>query len=233
MKSWILGAAASLALTAVAQAGVIVSPTSITADATFPGYNVNDLINQSGLTAGFTIGVTDFDTYIAGDSGHSWLLANEWFSPFSTTGAVLNMDLGALFNIHTLALWVDEYWGAGAVAVATSTDGVVFTDVGSGFAPTDHPTGPQNYLADVFDLSPSVGRYVQVTLSDCPQPLSAPDGGCGLGEIAFNVTGAGGIPEPATWGLMIMGFAGMGALARRRRAMTAWLAARPSVTGSS
>jgi hypothetical protein len=31
-------------------------------------------------------------------------------------------------------------------------------------------------------------------------------------------TGSGGVPEPATWGLMLVGFGGMGALLRRRRA---------------
>ncbi|MBX3485457.1 PEPxxWA-CTERM sorting domain-containing protein [Phenylobacterium sp.] len=214
MRTWILGAAAALALAAPAQAGVIISPTAITASTTFPGYDVDNLINQSGLTAGFVSGVTDFDAYMAGDPRHAWDLENEWFTTFNQPGAVLEMDLGAIFNVLTLALWTDEYWGAGAVTIATSTDGVSFADVGSG-VPTDWATGPQDYPADVFALTPSAARYVRLTLSDCPPPLSAPDGGCGLGEIAFEVTT---VPEPATWGLMIMGFAALGLAARRRRA---------------
>ncbi len=31
----------------------------------------------------------------------------------------------------------------------------------------------------------------------------------------------GGVPEPATWGLMIVGFSGIGAMLRRRRGMAA------------
>lgn len=217
MKSWILGAAASLALATAAQAGVIVSPTAITADSTFPGYDVNNLINQSGLTAGFVSGVTDFDAYIAGDPGHSWLLEGEWFTEFDKTGAVLNLDLGALFNVETLALWTDEFWGAGTVAVATSADNVTFTTIASGLLPTDHPLGPQDYLADVFGLASSPARYVRLTLGDCPQPVSAAGGGCGLGEIAFEVSAVGVVPEPATWGLMIGGFGAVGAMVRRRR----------------
>jgi len=212
---------ASLALAGAAagtaDAGVIVSPTAISASSTFPGYDAGDLINQSGLTAGFVSGVTDFDAYIAGAPGHSWLLENEWFTPFGETGAVLEMDLGAVFTLQTLALWTDEFWGAGAVTIATSLDGGSFTDVGSG-APTDWPTGPQNYTADLFGLAPSQARYVRLTLSGCPQPLSAPDGGCGLGEIAFE---AAAVPEPATWAMLILGFGAMGLVARRRRALAA------------
>lgn len=213
MKAWILGAATTLAVAASAHAGVIVSPTAITASTTFPGYDVNNLINQSGLTAGFVSGVSDFDTYMAGNPGHSWALEGEWFTTFDQPGAVLNMDLGAVFKVLRLALWTDEYWGAGKVTIATSLDGVTYGDVGEGL-PTDWATGPQDYPADVFALAPSTARYVRLTLSDCPQPKSASGGGCGLGEIAFE---AGGVPEPATWAMMIAGFGVLGAAARRRR----------------
>jgi hypothetical protein len=37
-------------------------------------------------------------------------------------------------------------------------------------------------------------------------------------------TFAGGVPEPATWGLMILGFGGVGAMVRRRRALVPVLA---------
>lgn len=39
--------------------------------------------------------------------------------------------------------------------------------------------------------------------------------------LAF-VTPIGGVPEPATWGLMIVGFGGMGAMLRRRRTVLAY-----------
>lgn len=217
MKEWMIGAASAvLAMSAAASAsaGVIVSPTTIAADTTFPGYDVTALIDQSGLTAGFVSEVTDFDAYMAGDPHHSWQLANEWFSAANLPGAVLTMDLGQVFRIQTAALWVDEYWGAGAVTVATSLDGVTFTDVGAS-ALSDWATGPQNYPADLVALSDNTGRYVRLTLSGCPSPLSAPDGGCGLGEVAFEVTT---VPEPAAWALMIAGFGAVGATLRRRRA---------------
>ena len=47
------------------------------------------------------------------------------------------------------------------------------------------------------------------------------------GAQAFQdfTTSAGGVPEPATWGLMIVGFGGIGAILRRRRAAGAMAAA--------
>jgi hypothetical protein len=40
-----------------------------------------------------------------------------------------------------------------------------------------------------------------------------------------DVRGAGGVPEPATWAMMILGFGGVGALLRRRRQAAAFTAA--------
>ena len=42
----------------------------------------------------------------------------------------------------------------------------------------------------------------------------------GVDEIAV-IGGAAGVPEPATWALMILGFGGLGASLRRRRMITA------------
>ncbi|HEY0436099.1 MAG TPA: PEPxxWA-CTERM sorting domain-containing protein, partial [Phenylobacterium sp.] len=38
-------------------------------------------------------------------------------------------------------------------------------------------------------------------------------------SFEFDTLAAGGVPEPATWGLMIAGFGAMGAMLRRRRAV--------------
>uniref|UniRef100_UPI003982F4AA PEPxxWA-CTERM sorting domain-containing protein n=1 Tax=Phenylobacterium sp. TaxID=1871053 RepID=UPI003982F4AA len=35
--------------------------------------------------------------------------------------------------------------------------------------------------------------------------------------VTDNGTGGGGVPEPATWAVMLVGFAGIGAALRRRR----------------
>lgn len=46
----------------------------------------------------------------------------------------------------------------------------------------------------------------------------------GLNSVAYIVDG-GAVPEPATWGLMLLGFGGLGAVLRRQRSKTAAVAA--------
>ena len=45
--------------------------------------------------------------------------------------------------------------------------------------------------------------------------------GSPYGPVIGNVSVTSGTPEPATWGLMILGFAGLGAMARSRRKLAA------------
>jgi PEP-CTERM motif len=55
--------------------------------------------------------------------------------------------------------------------------------------------------------------FIQLGLSDNSTIRSGND--FGVDNIRL---GVGSVPEPATWGLMIMGFGGLGAMLRRRRA---------------
>ena len=44
----------------------------------------------------------------------------------------------------------------------------------------------------------------------------------GMGNVELdNVLYAGGVPEPATWAMLLMGFGGLGAALRRRRVQIA------------
>ena len=43
-------------------------------------------------------------------------------------------------------------------------------------------------------------------------------GGGNAGVFLDNVSVTGGVPEPAAWAMMLIGFSGLGALLRRRRA---------------
>ena len=53
-------------------------------------------------------------------------------------------------------------------------------------------------------------------LRDCPT-TNPTAGTCATGPVGFTLTQTPGVPEPATWAMMIMGFGGVGALMRRRR----------------
>ena len=222
--------AAALVMTAAvtpigtAGAAVILSPVSAVIDSSGPGFGtINDTFNQNGLTAGFTSGVTDFDAYLAGNPLHDWIFAgNEWFGNSGTSSAVVTYDLGALFTIDRLALWNEEASGIGLLDLLGSTDGIAFSPLASGLAPTDN-FETDDYAADVFAFAATQVRYVRFEMSDCPQPLrdeSAPFPACAIGEVAFS-SGATAVAEPATLLLLGMGIASLGIGARRRMHSTA------------
>ena len=94
-----------------ASADVIRSPTSVISNsagdysATFSSTN---MINQSGLSVGFTSGVTNFDTYIASNPTETAYDSNGWDSlPGPTYPITIGFDMGAVYSLSRLALWND------------------------------------------------------------------------------------------------------------------------------
>lgn len=220
-------AAVRLAVTAVsalalswntAHAQVIIGPAAATVDAggTEAAGNINDTFNQSGLSAGYTSGVTNFNAYLASNPLHTATYVGfEWFSGVSST-ATVTYDLGALRSIDALALWNEEFSGIGTLNLLGSTNGVTFSAFATGLAPTNNPASTP-YPAQVFAFATQSTRYVRFAMSDCPQPAGGGYNGCSIGEVAFRTAAVAAVPEPATLALVGGGLLGLGAIARRRR----------------
>ena len=193
--------AIALTISATARADVIISPVSVTASSSDPFAPAVNTINRSGLITPFVSGITDFDTYMAGNPLHDLRFEYEWFSQeelvASSTSAVLTFDLGSVVTINRLALWNEEFAGIANFNLLVSTDGLVYTTVLSGVSPTDNPID-FNYPADVFALGSQSARFVRLDAYNCPQPN--PDGyvACGMGEVAFAMVTDGGGPPIAT-----------------------------------
>jgi PEP-CTERM motif len=91
-----------------------------------------------------------------------------------------------------------------------------FNGSGSG-GPVINPTDPTT--SGVFTGLLQAGQTYTISLSGNPNIFN--DGGGGnfsgsmLGQFDWQIT-SGGVPEPATWGLMLAGFGLMGAALRRR-----------------
>ena len=165
-----------------AEAAVIISPVSATASSQInPTGNIGNTIDQSGLSIGFTSGVTDFDTYIASDPIHNAnVLADEWFSAIGTTTATVTYDLGSVFTLDRLALWNEDFTGIGNFNILSSTDGVNFSTILSGVSPIDNPSAI-NYPVEVINFGSSVdAQFIQFDITSCPQNR------CGIGEVAFS-----------------------------------------------
>jgi hypothetical protein len=217
MKKILSAATASLALCAPTFAGaaVVLAPVAATVEVggdAGVAYGITNVFDQSGLSDGYESGVTDFDEFLSFDPKHSTSSAyREWFAESGQTVARIVFDLGAVYQLSSLALWNEEAGGASRIKFSTLTQ--AFADV----SPADNPAGGRFYGAERFDFAPISTRYIVMEMSGCPQGDGAYVG-CSLGEIAFGglAEATGGVPEPATWAMMILGLGGVGAVLRRR-----------------
>lgn len=217
MKHTIRAASLALALitgASAAQGQVIVSAVGGVINSGGPGFGtLTETYNQAGLSAGYTSGVTNFASYIAGNPTHTTTFAGyEWFSNNPTTSASVTYNLGAVKQISKLALWNEESSGIGQLNLFGSTDGTNFTALLLGLSPTDN-TLAGNYGADVFSFATTGMQYMRLDMDRCPQPVPGSFNACAIGEVAFEAS----VPEPSTFMLMVAGLAGLGVASRRRR----------------
>lgn len=217
-----LGSLAVGCISLPAHADQIRSPSSVlsnTGGDFGAGYTIQNAINHSGLSTDFTNGVTNFDTYLAGNPSHSFVASgNEWFTPLDVTSSTIVFDMGAQYNINRLALWNEEFAGINSMSVFTSNDPTfgTSTSVGS-FNPTDNPPGV-DYFSQVFTLTSTNARYVELNVTG-PNPLTAEGNYVSMGEIAFATTNSTtSTPEPGAIALFSSLCISGAALLRRRRA---------------
>jgi hypothetical protein len=208
--------AACLLLTAgnSAFASTIVGAQSGVINSGGPGSgSITDTLDQSGLFTGYTSGVTDFDSYIAGNPQHSLVFSgNEWFSNQGSSTASVTYDLGSSLFLDNFALWNEDAAGIGTFDLLGSQNGSSFSSLLSGVSPTN-TTNNADYGPQTFGFSSTNARFLRLDMSDCPQQPGLFNG-CAIGEVAFRTSAAADVPGPAPLALLGIGMLGI-SLARR------------------
>ncbi|MEW5685346.1 MAG: PEPxxWA-CTERM sorting domain-containing protein [Pseudomonadota bacterium] len=218
LQSLALATAAAAALAGPAAAGVIIQPKSVTivSGGTYLGNSPVNIINQSGLSKKYVSGVTDFDTYIASNPLHS-TTAGEWLSDGPTTSAIVLFDFGEVVDITGFALFNEDATSMGFTTFRAGNTPTSLSSYAGNTFREQNPFGVA-YGPTVVNHQRVSRRYFAFTITGC-NAAGAAHNGCGLGEVVFESAQAApvaGVPEPATWAMMIMGFGGIGAVVRRR-----------------
>ena len=212
----ILLAAATLVLSTSVNAAVILSPTAIINNnfgEYAPSTSQENMINQSGLSTGFISGVTDFDTYIAGNpTANCNNCAPQYFGVDGAYSGVIDFDLGGIFSVNQLALGNNDARGITSFEIFTS-DSASFTGAVSVgvFSSTVSGDAQLNRPIEVFDLLDTNAQFVRLEVYSHATSI------LGISELAFDVAPPSSVPVPAAVWLFGSGLLGLVGLARRKK----------------
>jgi hypothetical protein len=178
-------------------------------------YGESKMTNQSGLSANYISGVTDFDTFVTSGVTHSGGDSNSWLSAPGVYSGYLTFDLGATYDISKFVMWngtsgISASINGFSISTSNVSDFSSYTDVGSFTGHQSH------YGATVYDLLNTNARYVKLTIDG-----NFGNSCCtGVGDIAFD-TQISAVPEAETAAMLLAGLGLIGSIVRRRKAKQA------------
>lgn len=200
----------------------LISPTSIVSNSLgelSSEYQIDNIINHSGLITNFISDFTELPAYLSsGDTSHTSpsLIGNGGFaSNYGISGGIIDFDLGNSYQLNTFLLWNDnDYQGILNFELFTDNDtsfagAVSLGSFSASYGPWDYS---QSVPLQLFDLNSANGRYVRLQIFD-----NESGGLVNFGEIAFDATSSSPVPEPTTMLLFGTGIAGLAAARRRKK----------------
>jgi hypothetical protein len=203
-------ASVAFALAAAPASAALVTPVKVTASDTFSffgQYKPENLIDGSGLSADL----------------HDGNFANMWQTNLGVNQANLVFEFDREYALDDVAIWNYNFGnpaefqstilrGVKDFRLSASIDGVTYTTIVE--ARLAMGTG-QPLAAQMFDADGFTARFVKLDiLNNYGQGTYAErDWNSGLSEVRFTA-----VPEPASWAMMIGGFAAAGGAMRRRNA---------------
>jgi hypothetical protein len=186
-----------------------------------PGGEVREGITN-GLIAGWSYdnnGGTAFDVYESDDQGDGLTAADgTHYVSFGHSGAY-GGSISQTFDTTPGQLYSISYAVAEQQGDDASQD-LMLTIDNAGDLTSQHNTG----LGLTFSYNGlsffATGTDATITFTDNTAPGGGGGSNLALDDVTvngFGGNGAGGVPEPATWAMMLAGFGGLGAVMRKAR----------------
>ena len=205
MKKLLLMAGAALCLATGARASIIPVLDSVTQDGSNFLFTYHaTLSGDQGLTDGSMLVIQDFAGYVPKSAS----AAGTGFTPFISISTPLEANFNtAAGGVQTNAVYSDD---------PNVTD-LVFTYHGPDF----HTSGGPFTDIEIMGLT-AESTFGGVAVDGFSSRAIKNTGLGTVGTVAFNNGAVGvpvsaAVPEPASWALLILGFGGIGGLARMRR----------------
>ncbi|AKJ27581.1 PEP-CTERM sorting domain-containing protein [Caldimonas brevitalea] len=195
-----------------AHAGVALQPVEVSTSAGWV-FDVEHLIDQTGLNTTYVSGVDDFDAFVSTKPSAVHCFGDCVWATQNTHSATLDFDLGTLASVESLALW---NLGADDPSSLKTFELVLSRDAGFSDATSVGTFTAANDLGDsfttfvqVFDFEPTFAAYARINVIESWSPDSF---GVGFNEVVFNATP---VPEPSTFALTGTALL-LGAVVRRK-----------------
>ena len=201
------------------QAGEITSASSVLTNTmgSYPNFgSVSKIIDQTGLSANYISGLTNFDTFISSGVTHAQHDNFGWLSAAGVYSGSLTFDLGSVLDVTKFVMW------NGAEALTANVNGFSIStsstsDFNSSVTVGNFNGQMANYGASVYDLTDTNARYVKLTING-----NFGNGCCtAIGGIAFETSPVAAVPEPETYATLLAGLGLIGGALNRRKAKQA------------
>jgi hypothetical protein len=134
-----------------------------------------------------------------------------WYIGYpNETDPVVTFNFAGVEHINSVTVWVDNSLGAGGVYLPSS---VAIDGTSYAIAPDNINPDPRGYTFSDLGITGSSVNVQFFQSSGYPWIM--------VGEVSF----ASGVPEPASWAMMLIGFAGLGVAGYRSTRKNAAVAA--------